>query len=623
MATSRLKIVAAGDRKKEARMPKFVLVDNSLAPAGGHHFDFTEAILGEAERAGFEPIIASNVELAEDVEFARRWKTYRVFPGTIYHEYNLFYFFQWEDREAKKKAVTFPGLLKPVSNCINDVRTSLRRKRWPVKRAIRSQGFLDACHKLFGQISLAPGDIVLLPTVSDLELEMLGRLFREKPETSVAQWHLYFHNNFLTGRPHEYDRQRFQLATMQKCMQSCLQGAKNHDIRFYATTEQLLDQFQRLSGGPQFSLLTYPARTALRNVVEERADGPKQVVCAGGFRDERGQFALPEIVRAIWDDLLKPARAQIHVQRDKPDWQVALPEEASSCAPPASPVVYHPHPLATEDYNRMMREADIGLLLHDARMYYQRLSGVFQEYRCAGIPTIVPAGCWLGEQVAEENFQHVDQTLRDWKKQIVAHAPPKWTNERNFLARLVRSKFSFRGKQSPLAAEIEIPRDGSELIVQWQWLAPLQFGQYARLSLQRPDGSGKWHREAQVVLGSRKSASDIGTIFHIRPEWRRVKLVFENAFAATPICISDPKITFLAVQAGQAGLPTGNSGLSFAERSEIPRLLREMLAHYRHYRERAREKSKEWIDRLTPKVTLAQLRSAPANIPAANSSRAA
>src|SRR5262245_46952307 len=186
-------------------MPKFVLVDNSLAPAGGHHFEFTEAILTVAEQAGYGPIIGANLELAESVEFAKRWPTYRVFPSSIYHKYNLFYLSRWEERESKKKAISFPGPLRPVSNWINDFRMRLRRRRWPIKRAIRCQGFLDGCHELFQQFEVAAGDMVMLPTVSDVELEMLGVFFREKPETVAAEWHLFFHNNFLLGRPHEYD----------------------------------------------------------------------------------------------------------------------------------------------------------------------------------------------------------------------------------------------------------------------------------------------------------------------------------------------------------------------------------------------------------------------------------
>jgi hypothetical protein len=170
-------------------MPKFVLLDNSLAPAGGHHFEFAEAILQVAERAGYEPIIGANVALAESAELCKRWTTHRVFPWNIYHEYNLFYFVWWEEREAKKKAVRFKWPLKPVSDLINDVRMRLRRKRWPQKRAERGAGFLTGCHELFKQVSLVAGDIVMLPTVSDLELEMLGRFFREKPQASLLHHH--------------------------------------------------------------------------------------------------------------------------------------------------------------------------------------------------------------------------------------------------------------------------------------------------------------------------------------------------------------------------------------------------------------------------------------------------
>jgi hypothetical protein len=98
-------------------------------------------------------------------------------------------------------------------------------------------------------------------------------------------------------------------------------------------------------------------------------------------------------------------------------------------------------------------------------------------------------------------------------------------------------------------------------------------------------------------------------MFHVGPEWSRARLVFENAFATGLITVSEPELTFLAVpEAGEAGLPAGSSGLSYSQRSEIPRLLREMLAHYSHYRQRAREQSPEWCQRMTPEITLSELR---------------
>jgi hypothetical protein len=455
---------------------------------------------------------------------------------------------------------------------------------------------------------LAAGDVVMLPTVSDVELEMLGLYFRENPQSAVADWYLYFHNNFLLGRPPEYDGQDFRLATMRKSLQSCLQAGKDHKLHFYTTTEQLADQFQRLNLGQNFGRLTFPVREVLRKPAPHSTSAPKHVVCAGGFRDERGQFALPEIVKAVWNDLLKPGRAQIFVQRDKPEWQVPLPEEARLCAPAGEPVVYHPHPLSTEDYNRLIQQADVGLLLHDAHSYYSRLSAVYQEYACAGIPVIVPAGCWLGDQVAEENHRHIEFILREARERVVPHEHPEWIESGSFLPGLAPGKLSFRGPAAPLIADVVVPRRATELVVQCRWLSPDGGGQYARISLESPKSGGQWQREAQFVVRPRGSARDLAVMFHVPAKWSGVRLVMENAFSAGAIAVSVPQLKFLAVpEAGETGLPTGNSGLSFAMRSEIPRLLREMLAHYSHYRARAQEKSADWCGRLTPDVTLAEL----------------
>src|SRR5205085_5398930 len=103
-----------------------------------------------------------------------------------------FYLERWDLREAKKKAVTLPGPLRRLSDLYNNVRTRLRRSRWTVKRNDRGIGFLDGCRTLFQTVALEPGDIVMLPTVSDVELEMLGMYLRENPQAGVAEWHLYF-----------------------------------------------------------------------------------------------------------------------------------------------------------------------------------------------------------------------------------------------------------------------------------------------------------------------------------------------------------------------------------------------------------------------------------------------
>ena len=457
-------------------------------------------MLHVAEQAGYQPLIGAHVDLPDSAEVARRWPTERVFPSSIYHDYNLFYLSRWEQREAKKKAISLPGPLNRLAAWYNDLRGRLRRKRWAAKRVQKCDGFLDGCRTLFKKISLEPGDLVMLPTVSDVELEALGTFLHEHPETAVAQWHLYFHNNFLVGRPPEYESQSFRLDLMSRSLQACLQGGSRHPFNFYTTTEQLADQFHRLKLGPRFGRLTFPVREVLRQIAPVNSAGPKPVVCAGGFRDERGQFALPEIVRATWDDLLKPGRMQILVQRDKPEWKVPLPEDASRCAPPAAPIVYHPHPLSTEEYNHLMQHADIGLLLHDAHSYYSRLSAVFQEYVCAGIPVIAPAGCWIGDQIADENFQYIRRVLNERRQQTVGHRPQPWKLG-GLLGNLSRGSFTFRGAAAPLKTELKIPSTATELIVQCRWISPPESGQYVRVSLLRGDTAERWQPVAQAVLG--------------------------------------------------------------------------------------------------------------------------
>lgn len=606
-------------------MPKFVLVDNSLLHAGGHHVEFADAILSTAERAGYSPHIGANLELPEDNELARRWPTFRVFPESIYHDFNLFYLSRWEERQAAKKAIAWPGPLRHVTNFYNHVRQEVRRRRWKAKRAGHCEQFENGCRELFQNISLAHGDIVMLPTVSDVELEALGRFLREHPETNVAKWHLYFHNNFLVGRPHEYEGQRYRFDLMQKSLQACLEGGQHHNLHFYTTTEQLAGQFQTLKLPVSFQQLTFPVREELRRIAPPTRATAKRIVCAGGFRAERGQVTLPEIISSVWNDLLKSGHAQIHVQRSDPLWTVPLPAGANATDAVMPPIVYHPHPLSTESYNKLIQNADIGLLLHEPHSYYSRLSAVYQEYVCAGIPVIAPAGCWLGDQVAEENTRYIERLLAERQAQIVQHDATTWkSGSGKKLASAAGGRVSFRGPQWSLVAEVTPPNRATELVVQFRWPEPEASGQYVRVALEIQTASGRFEQTAQVLLGPGKASGNFATMFHLQPGLAGARLVLSNAFHNDTFTIANPQLTFLASpDAGSAGIPLGQCGVSFAERSEIPRLIREVLAHYDHYRRRAQEKSPAWCRRLEPVATLTELTSSNQRSGASKISRAA
>jgi hypothetical protein len=181
-------------------MPKFVLVDNSLDRLGGHHFEFAADILEAAERIGFAPVIGASSQLPPAIGLPAHWPIFRIFPDTIYHGYNLFCLRRWEENQARRKDVSFPGPLRRISDLINTVRGRLRRRIWIGRRARTCRYFLTGCRQLFEEVTLEAGDVVMLPIVSDVELEALGELLRERPETALADWRLLFHTNYLEGR---------------------------------------------------------------------------------------------------------------------------------------------------------------------------------------------------------------------------------------------------------------------------------------------------------------------------------------------------------------------------------------------------------------------------------------
>jgi glycosyltransferase involved in cell wall biosynthesis len=59
-------------------------------------------------------------------------------------------------------------------------------------------------------------------------------------------------------------------------------------------------------------------------------------------------------------------------------------------------------PLAPAEYLNQLHAADLVLLPYDARAYGPRSSGILAEARAAGVPAVVPAGCWMADAVGPD-----------------------------------------------------------------------------------------------------------------------------------------------------------------------------------------------------------------------------
>ena len=132
---------------------------------------------------------------------------------------------------------------------------------------------------------------------------------------------------------------------------------------------------------------------------DQPAGQPPHVVFAGGARREKGYGLLPDLVR----ELAGEVRFTIHSgpigATDEPLIQRAH-RELRALAGAGLTLLERPLPPA--DYLALLCSADLLLLPYDAQAYGPRSSGILAEARAMGVPAVVPAGCWLGDEVGPD-----------------------------------------------------------------------------------------------------------------------------------------------------------------------------------------------------------------------------
>ena len=67
-----------------AVMPKFVVIDHSITDLGGHHYGYAAHVLRAAERAGYQPVLATNRKFTNSANAA--WPIPRVYEFDFWAE---------------------------------------------------------------------------------------------------------------------------------------------------------------------------------------------------------------------------------------------------------------------------------------------------------------------------------------------------------------------------------------------------------------------------------------------------------------------------------------------------------------------------------------------------------
>ena len=589
-------------------MPRIFIIDHSLKRPGGHHLDYTLLVAQAAVDQGLETVVGTH----------RKFKLANLFPHSC------------QIRNVFRKTTYSPlAHFQKVNRLTGKIGSDPAKNRVAFSLAIQKQsqwrrGWEELCwrrqvatftqdlHCFFQDVRFQDTDRVFLPTTSEIDLEGLAAFLKANGRSYVADWHLQFHFNLFAGRTPDYDCQEEFVAETRQRLLSAMKQIQRYRVRFWVTSDTLSEQFEKLQIGP-ISELTYPIDPDfLKRQNSQRRGQTLRVTCAGGVRQEKGQQSLCPLLRSLWDDFIKPEKIKFIVQR-KPRsrmrrQQVELHNGGSHLDLESleAAIEWVPHPLPKEDYAELIRTTDIGLLMYDSHVYFSRRAGVLGEYLTAGKPVMVPAGCWLAEQIAEPNFVYVQQLLTAAQKSnLIRVEQANWRN--NAAAQLGQLVV---GQDAALQPNGFIPTQGrsSGLVLGFDFLEPAARGYYLKITVSQQDQYGNTISQEVQVTGRRKESGQNLVYVRLQQQTHDVSVSFSNAYEDSLLLLSDISVYHLLDHSANARQrPLGAVGLIAADLEQVPRLLSDLVENYEHYRHSADAFSGQWFDRHDPAETVRQL----------------
>lgn len=527
---------------------------------GGHYYTYASCVLPAAERAGLQPVLAMHRDFRDLTALPPSWQAHAIFRNKSYSQ-------RYVDTGSSHGAL--------------GAWWSRTRSKWRARERQRlAESFAEDCATLLNKLALTAGDHVLFASASEIDLEGLGLFLRSaSAEYRHIHWHLQFHLGIFEGRDPDYAEQLPRREFMREIFRHALAHAPEHHIHLYCTTRELSAQYEYLDVGP-FQTLPYPVHPLfLLPTAAKTASDSVRIACLGHSRREKGYRELPIVVRKLWNDYLRKGRAQLVMQTRRRDLMRALDSTVSDLGPhsPTPPVVYAPFPLDLERYAELVRSSDIGLLLYDSTRYYSRCSGVLLEMLSAGVPVIVPGGCWLSEQIHEENQRH----LRD----IAAHGSASKQIDPGSLtwqagAQTNGDTISFT--DAAASCEFDLVAGAQSLLLHLRWLQPSTRGTYAHVELEQLDAQGAQVMTFAAIIGPGSDPSAVYSLFHLHQDASRARLQWRNAWDDGVITVGSVACTLYS-----ENHPAGSVGLTAANMDQSGELLGDVLLHINHYRQRS------------------------------------
>jgi glycosyltransferase involved in cell wall biosynthesis len=362
---------------------QFIILDQSLTNADGHHYDMDRRVAEAAAAAGFAPRVAANrafdTSLPFDEASVDRW-----FSQTWVDAH------QTKTVQVARRAIeALPRVLRPA---LLSIAGHARRMLTPKSDAVGAPPPFGAEAISYLQTrDVAAGDHVFVHTLAGAELHALCEAL------SVADLQTRIHivlrrdadePVMSKGVPGGYSALLARIAEHARL---------SHFIRLYTDTEALTAQHRTLEPRLAFQTLPIPIPPIATDITDApRAPGPLRLVYLGNARSEKGFQALPSAMLALKAAGL-PATELIAQANSNTSLAEDVIDDARRLLRAMDNVQLIETPLGSEDYGRLLASADLILLPYNAKDYRRRSSGILIEALAAQKPVVIPDDSWLSD----------------------------------------------------------------------------------------------------------------------------------------------------------------------------------------------------------------------------------
>ncbi len=575
-------------------MRRWILVDHSLSNADGHHFEYAVNVLRHAKTLGYQPVLVTNrlfAKRARDL-VPRGWLVLPVYRYSSYNRYTVFCQPQ-ATRSVIDPASGFRLSLKGFFGICKKLVRSLANLPGVVRYCYgkwhRKRSFVRASHVWWSTLDPRPGaeDVVFFPTFTEFDLECLAEFLASELSSIHVTWHVQFHFGFLGRRKESFaDNRSFQ--KMREHFRKQLRKIPEHRLRFYTTTDRLASQYNLLEVAP-FSALPYPVNPKLAPVADCAVRRPWTISCLGCLRPEKGHSHLSNLLAPLWRKYFQNGKARLMFQTTR-GGPVLKPPQGINPQEFQRAISVRPYPLALHEWLDLIHETDIAVFPYDRNRYSDRCSALLLEMLAAGIPVIVPGGCWLGDQIAEYIYHYQQATIDRLRANVLLeHAV---CNEQRSMSTVMPLSIN---APSYLAAQI--------------WWHEEESDAEARMELRAFDATGCTLGTGAAWLCRRAVKGEpTPALLRLPVGTSQVQLTLRPGSEEGPLAVKRYRLMLLQPPAEDSSIPLGKVGLMFCDPSELPDLVAETLEHVEHYRHTAREVAAHWHAQHHPARTIIALR---------------